>query len=112
MSITFSRHWVHFYFILFHCSCGIEADIDNGIFNSKSYSDFVAGYDYDRETAGSSANFYSVSNKDHHDVASYVAKHRHTITVRDIRRPDPRFEDGSICLQVRNIEYQTTINDF
>lgn len=80
-------------------SCDIETDIDNGIFDSKIYPDFSASYDYDRETAGSSANFYSVSNKDRHNVASYVAKHRHTITVRDIRRPDSRFEDGSICLQ-------------
>ncbi|XP_032783247.2 probable 3',5'-cyclic phosphodiesterase pde-5 isoform X1 [Daphnia magna] len=80
-------------------SCDIETDIDNGIFDSKIYPDFSASYDYDRETAGSRANFYSVSNKDRHNVASYVAKHRHTITVRDIRRPDSRFEDGSICLQ-------------
>lgn len=94
------------------CSCDIETDIDNGIFDSKIYPDFSASYDYDRETAGSRANFYSVSNKDRHNVASYVAKHRHTITVRDIRRPDSRFEDGSICLQVRSSKSMTTTRIF
>ncbi|XP_059351939.1 probable 3',5'-cyclic phosphodiesterase pde-5 isoform X2 [Daphnia carinata] len=80
-------------------SCDIETDIDNGIFDTKIYPNFSTSYDDDRETASSSDNFYAIPNKDRHSVASYVAKHRHTITVRDIRRPDSRFEDGSICFQ-------------
>lgn len=60
------------------------------------------GYDNDQETTGPGDNFYSLSKSENHTVASYVAKNRHTITVRDIRRPDARFKDGSICLKVRN----------
>jgi hypothetical protein len=59
-------------------------------------------YDYDEETTGQASNFYSLPNIENRTVASYVAKNRHTITVRDIRRPDSRFPDGSICLNVRN----------
>ena len=51
------------------------------------------GYDYDEETTGPGNNFQSLSNKENRTVASYVAQNRHTITVRDIRRPDSRFQD-------------------
>lgn len=74
-------------------SCDTEADIDNAIFNLKA-DDLDDG---DKDT-GSSCSL-SPSEQDH-TVASYVAKHRHTVAVQDIRRPDSRFSAGSVCLQV------------
>ncbi len=62
------------------------------------------GYDNDEKTSVEPGdNFYYLSPKENRTVASYVAKNRHVISVGDIRRPVPRFQDGSICLKVRNV---------
>ena len=78
-------------------SCDTETDIDNGIFNMKADEDTSGGSDFDRESGFSPT---SSPSEQQHSVASYVAKHRHTVTVHDIRRPDSRFPAGSICLHV------------
>ena len=33
-------------------------------------------------------------------VASFVAQSKHTLTIDDVRVPDPRYPHGSLCLQV------------
>lgn len=82
-------------------SCDKETDIDNAIFNLKADDDVD---DFDRDTGSTSSLSPS---EDDHSIASYVAKHRHTVTVQDIRRSDSRFPAGSVCLQVGCQEVQT-----
>ncbi len=77
-------------------SCDTEADIDNGVFNVKTDEE-IGDSDFDRESGFSPTSSLS---EQHHSVASYVAKHRHTVTIQDIRRPDSRFPAGSVCLHV------------
>lgn len=78
-------------------SCDTESVIDDAIFNLKTENDLE---DIDKD----SGSYLLNSSEQDHTVASYVAKHRHTVTVQDIRRPDSRFPAGSICLQVGRIK--------
>lgn len=81
------------------CSCEIETNIDNDIFSFKT-EDETKESDFDSDVA-SSTNPEVVEQRD--SVASFVAQHRYTITVHDIRRPDSRFPNGSICAKVKHI---------
>jgi len=62
-----------------------EADFDNGTFQFSAAD-------------GKSVDDVDVSLN---SVASFVAQSKHTLTVHDVRKSDPRFPEGSLCIQVR-----------
>lgn len=80
------------YIVSITSSCD-EADIDNWTFHfSPDDAEDVDNVDAHKDT-----------------VASFVAQSKHTLTIDDIRLFDPRFPNGSPCLQV-SIANRTSVD--